>query len=206
MTTPPSSESSEDRREPELPTWARRPNGGGPELADHRLALFIGRKWETTYRRKFAPFLEDPSFTPTWNWSAFFAAPIWFLYRKLYLPFVLFMFVPPFIVQLVLAPADAIMRPSADMTPEQTVEAMKAMVPYFAFELSSRIAAAGIANWLLFRRARAAARFVDLQPWSEQESQQMLARLGGVHKGPTILLSVLFGTAMLAQVLGQMPA
>jgi hypothetical protein len=200
MTVPPPSNEPGQRPEPDVPTWARRPTNNN-ELSDQRLATFIGSKWEGTYRRKFAPFLSDPAFTPTWNWSAFLATPLWFLYRKLYLPFVLFMFAPTLIATAFLGP-----RTAADlqgMTPDQL---MQSSLPYFAFEISSRIAAAGTANWLLFRRARAATRFVTMQPWSESESQVMLARLGGVHRGPTILLSVLFLAVTVFQILGQRPA
>ena len=94
MTNPPVGDSvPPSAPEPELPAWAkpRAPSGQVPET---EMAVFIGRKWERTYRRKFAPFLEDSSFVPTWNWSAALSAgiamPFWFIYRKLYLVFAAF--------------------------------------------------------------------------------------------------------------------
>jgi hypothetical protein len=68
------------------------------------------------------------------------------------------------------------------------------------------IAAGGTANWLLFRRARAATQFVAQQQLSEMDARTMLGRLGGVHKGPTLLLVVLGATIMAFQYFGQAPA
>ena len=39
-------------------------------LSDENLAVFIGPRGEPTYRRKLAPFRDDPAFVPTWNWAA----------------------------------------------------------------------------------------------------------------------------------------
>jgi hypothetical protein len=59
---------------------------------DRQYAAFVGPRW-ATYRRKFAPFFEDARFQPTWNWAAALCTlfgPLWFLYRKLYVPAIAF--------------------------------------------------------------------------------------------------------------------
>jgi hypothetical protein len=186
--------------EPDMPAWARRASNEHP-MTDDRMAVFIGDKWESTYKRKFAPFLEDPSFVPTWNWSAALATPYWFLYRKLYLPFVLFLFAPGVAARLLMG-SESVPAVNTLAQPEM----QQTTIISAAFMLSAMIAAGGTANWLLFRRARAATMFVAQQQLPEPEARVMLGRLGGVHRGPTILLVVLFLAIMMAQILGQRPA
>ena len=170
-------------------------------MSDERMELFIGSKWQSTYKKKFAPFLQDPAFVPTWNWSAALATPYWFLYRKLYLPFVLFLFAPGIAARLSLGGDNV---PAVNTLAQPQME--ETTIISAAFILSAMIAAGGTANWLLFRRARAATRFVALQQLPEPEARVMLGRLGGVHRGPTILLVVLALAVAISQILGQQPA
>lgn len=197
MTHPPQEQPSDERSEPELPAWAHRASNNQP-MGDERMAAFIGAKWEPTYRRKFAPFLADPSFVPTWNWSAALFTPYWFLYRKLYLPFVIFLFAPGVAARLMTGPQE----PPAVTTLAQP-DMQQATLVSAAFLLSAMIAAGGTANWLLFRRARAATHFVAQQQLPDPDARTMLSRIGGVHRGPTILLVAVAIAVIMAQYLGQ---
>jgi hypothetical protein len=181
--------------EPELPAWARR-RAGGDALPEREFALYIGQKWDGTYRRKFRPFLEDASFVPTWNWSAAFVPPLWFLYRKLYLGFAVFFILPGFAVRW-LTGSDAVLTMQTMQLPENQSLVWMSM----AVLLSSSIAAGGTANWILFRRARAATQLVRMQQLPEAESTLLLQRWGGVNRTGTALF-ILFSLVLSAAQLG----
>jgi len=177
-----------------LPEWARRSVADAPRR-EAQLAVFIGPNWERRYRRKLAPFLEDPSFVPTWNWAAALAMPIWFLYRKLYVPFAAFFFLPGVVVRLVTG-SDA---------PATLQELQKPENEYFLLMnagvyLSTMIAAGGIGNWLLFRRAQAALALLAAQPLPPEEETGMLARWGGVNRTATALFVAMSVVLTLAQL------
>ena len=189
--TPPGS--STGTPEPELPAWARRPTTSS-ELSDAQLEAFVGPKWET-YRRKFAPFREDTSFVPTWNWGAAFPIPVWFLYRKLYLAFAAFFLLPNLALQW-LAPTDTLITIENARAPENETRVLMT----FAIVLSTVIAAGGMGNWLLYRRSRAAARVVAMQRLPEAESMALLRRVGGVNRGAAIFIIALTIVMIVAQI------
>lgn len=201
MTMPPmpGQDPSEPAREPEIPNWARRPSPTGQLLSEERLAAYFGPKWDRVYRHKVAPFLDDPTFVPTWNWSAALVAlfsPAWFLYRKLYLPFALFFLSEPLAVELLLGDA-AIPRTMTEMVKPENQGIIRLM---FAVKLSVVVAAGGTANWLLFRRARAAAQFAKVQGLPAGEDLTLMQRMGGVNRLATALfvaLSMVGGLSML---------
>lgn len=201
MTDPTSNDTPEPRAEPDVPAWAHRAKNAEP-MADQRMAAFIGTKWEGTYRQKFAPFFEDPSFVPTWNWSAFFVTSLWFLYRKLYLAFIIFTFAPTFALSMTLGPEVAMQANANPFDPA----VQKTLLIMLSFAVSSMVAAGGVANWLLFRRARAATAFVASQKLSEDDALVMLGRVGGVHRGPTALMAALLLAPVLMNVCGTAPA
>jgi hypothetical protein len=58
--------------------------------------------------------------------------------------------------------------------------------------LSSIIAAGGVANWLLFRRARTALRVAALQELGEAEALPWLARVGGINRMGVALAAAVF--------------
>jgi hypothetical protein len=179
----------------EIPAWAKRRDVGDP-LTDERLAAFIGPQWPR-YRRKLAAFRDDPSFVPTWNWSAFFALEYWFLYRKLYLAFAAFFFLPGIAFRWLTGSAEPMtMQSIADPA---NVAAVRMLL---AVRLSAGLAAGGTANWLLFRRARAAAWVIRQQQLGQAESLALLQRLGGVNRGGTILFLLLSAVLVLAQLGG----
>jgi hypothetical protein len=180
---------------PEMPKWARQGNAGR-ELGDERMAAYFGKKWEPTYKRKLAPFLDDPSFVPTWNWSAAlssFIGPVWFLYRKLYLPFALFFLAPATLLRFLTGP-EAPQVPSDIMKPENRWF----MLMTLAVQVSTMLAAGGTANWFLFRRARAATKFVTMQEVPESDALALLRRMGGVNRIATLLFVVFSLTMVLA--------
>ncbi|MES2523561.1 MAG: hypothetical protein V4617_12730 [Gemmatimonadota bacterium] len=188
MTTPPLPPASNDpsrdatngpQQMPEnpLPAWFNRRKPG--ELSDEQLALFIGPRWESAYRKKLAGFRADPSFVPTWNWAAALApSGLWFLYRKLYLAFAAFFIIPSLAVQW-LTGTDQSMTMANLNSPENAW--LRGM--YVAVYVSTVLAGGGTANWLLFRRARAAIKLVELQELPEPESVRLLQRIGGVNRG-----------------------
>ncbi len=180
----------------ELPRWAR-PSPGTQMLGEERMAAYFGAKWDSVYRRKLAPFFDDPAFTPTWNWSAALASPAWFLYRKLYLPFSVFFLVPGFVFRW-LTGSDTPQTATELMKPENEWLLSMSMAVY----LSSMLAAGGTANWLLFRRARAASRFVSLQELPPGEDTALLRRMGGVNRLATSLFLALTAVLTLAQLGG----
>jgi len=156
------------------------------------LARFIGPRW-ATYRRKFAPFFEEPAFVPTWNWAAAIGTEFWFLYRKMYLWFAVFFFVPTFAMQWLW---NGELTLEAVMAPENGQLRLLIM----GVQLSSRLAAGGIANWLLFRRAVTAVRVVDAQPIPEVERDRFLERLGGTNRTFTLMLLAVFLLLTLLQL------
>ena len=174
--------------EPELPRWARRAQQqpSGTPLTEARLAAYIGAKWESTYRRKLAPFVEDPTFVPTWNWSAaivqIMLPSAWFLYRKLYFPFAIFFPVPS--IALRFLTDAAVPQTMADLLKPENQWLLTMMG---AVNFSSALAAGGTANWFLFRRARAATVFVAHQELAPAEDAALMARLGGVNRMATAL-------------------
>jgi hypothetical protein len=169
-----------------LPAWATRQQRGPSGLSDEKLALFVGPKWEPTYKRKLAPFLQDPAFVPTWNWAAAIGTALWFLYRKLYLAFAVFFILPQFAFYW-LTGSDVQLTPQTIQDPENRWLVQMNM----AVVLSSMIAAGGTGNWFLFRRARAAIRLVELQGLPEAESNRLLQRIGGVNRGGLLFMLAL---------------
>lgn len=174
MTTPP----------PPLPAWATKAKPGAPEPgspADLQLGAFIGPRWQT-YRRKFRPFFEDGRFTPTWNWAAALLVPGWFLYRKLYLPFVLFSMLPSFGFALLWRSGEMPFRQVPNpITGVGTVDALteQGQIVMLAVVLSTAILAGGTANFLLFRRATAAMRVVGARVPSGDAALALLRKVGG---------------------------
>ncbi len=170
--------------EPYTPPWTIRPSVNG-DLSDEKLALFIGPRWET-YKRKLAVFREDPGFVPTWNWAAALTCPVWFLYRKLFLAFAAF-FILPNLAFLGLTGTDLQLTPAAALQPENAwLVYTKAGV-----FISTVIAAGGTANWLLFRRARAAIRLVSAQKMPAPQAATLLGRVGGVSRtGPWLFVAL----------------
>jgi hypothetical protein len=177
--------------EPALPSWARKQQTADP-LTDARLAAFIGPR-TATYTRKFAPFRIDPSFTPTWNWAAALFQAAWFIYRKMYLAALAFMIVPGFVFRL-LTNSDTQMTMAELQKPENEWLALV----QFGVGLSSIIAAGGVANWLLFRRARAAAHIAAAQSAPAEEEHSWLVRVGGVNNLGVALAGALFLMSMYA--------
>ncbi|MBU6365124.1 MAG: DUF2628 domain-containing protein [Gemmatimonadetes bacterium] len=183
-----------ERPEAPLPPWARRGPAGSP-FTEAQLARFIGSAWDRWYRRKLTPFLEDPRFVPTWNWAAALFMPAWFLYRKLYVAFALFFFLPGVVVRLV----------TGSDVPTTMQELRKPEHEYFLLMnagvyLSSVIAAGGLGNWLLFRRAQAAMALLMAQGASAEEEAQLLDRWGGVNRAGTALFVALSVVLTLAQL------
>lgn len=176
-----------------LPAWFNRRTPG--ELRDGEMAAFIGPRWESSYRKKLASFRVDPSFVPTWNWAAALApSGLWFLYRKLYLAFAAFFIIPSLAVQW-LTGTDQSMTMANLQSPENAW--LRGM--YVAVYLSTVLAGGGTANWLLFRRARAAAKLVELQALPEPEADRLLKRIGGVNRGGlAFMLAVVIMSALAA--------
>ena len=176
----------------ELPKWATKMGGHKPTL-ESRFAAFVGPRWESSYRKKFARFVDDPSFVPTWNWAAALFAPVWFLYRKLYLAFLGFYLLPGVALSYMTTLPDKM-----TVTDLQKPEAYPALLVAAGVQLSMMIAAGGTANWLLFRRARAAAVVVSIQQLPEDAAISWLRRTGGVNWVPTILILAMTAVFMLA--------
>jgi Protein of unknown function (DUF2628) len=179
--------------DPNLPAWARRQQGANP-MTEARLAAFIGPRWEV-YQRKFAPFFEEPAFVPTWNWSAALFQSAWFLYRKLYLAAFAFMLGPGLVFRL-LTGSDA----QLTMTELQKPENEGLLLMQLAVGVSSIITSGGVANWLLFRRARAAVRLAALQSMPEGETLPWLERVGGINRLGVALAAAVFVMSLYATV------
>jgi hypothetical protein len=188
---PPEAESTPSTSAP-LPRWATKAGGNKPML-DSRFAAFVGPRWESSYRKKFARFVQDPAFVPTWNWAAALFAPVWFLYRKLYLAFAAFYLLPGIALSYMVTLPETL--PAHYL---ETPEARSVAVVALAVQLSMMIAAGGTANWLLFRRARAATVVVALQQLPEDAALSLLQRIGGVNWIPTVLMLAITGVFMLA--------
>ena len=186
--------------EPELPRWATKAQVATP-FSDARMAAYIGPRWESSYRQKLAGFFADPAFSVSWNWAAFFVGPMWFLYRKLYLAFGIFWVASQVLGARVLAGID---RESLSAEALSTPEGKPILMMLAGIYLTIHLASAGTANWLLFRRARAATLIVTIQQVPEDVAISRLQRLGGVAALPVVLLLLL--TAALAIAAAMAPA
>ena len=154
-------------------------------IAERELAVFIGPRWPT-YRKKFAPFLSDPGFVPTWNWpAALVPFGAWFLYRKMVMPFFLF-WLGPGLAQVLI----------------QGKEAASATEPdplALGVMLSMAITAGGTGNYLLYRRAQAARQLVAAERLPAGEADAKLAQIGGVNRGAVWIGVVLMILSALAR-------
>lgn len=169
-----------------LPTWARTRPGGAPvpgSARDRQFAAFVGPRWET-YRRKFAPFFDDPTFQPTWNWAAALSSllgplvgPFWFFYRKLYLVGVVIWMLPSMLLSL-LWRGDQI---TLELVQGNSPAADDIRLLAVGVLLSTTVLAGGVANFLLFRRGQAAIRLVESQAASAEQGLPLLARVGRVN-------------------------
>ena len=181
--------------QPPLPSWAAPKPSGPPapgSTLDQQYETFIGPRWET-YRRKFAPFFDEPRFQPTWNWSAALFSPVWFLYRKLYLPFVFFWLAPGLVLGIIWKgePPKA-----ADVTANpQLVQDFRLV--FLGVQLSAMVLAGGTANYLLFRRARAAIGLAEQRAPDRDTLQLILTRLGNVNRTGVAVVLVMMGVAAL---------
>jgi hypothetical protein len=177
-----------------LPSWATKGASAGQPNADSFFAEFIGPKWEKTYRKKFRPFFAEPSFQPTWNWSAALF-PLWFLYRKLYFPFILFWLAPGFVRYLMTGGESS---PAAAAI---TAQSERDLLLTFGAVLTVAVLSGGTANWLLWRRAVAALRVTQQQPMAPEERSMLVRRIGGVNRRGVwvmlVLTAVLTGVALL---------
>lgn len=154
-------------------------------VAERELAAFIGPQWPV-YRKKFAPFLSDPGFVPTWNWpAALVPFGAWFLYRKMLVPFFLF-WLGPGIAQYYIQGKDAATATEPDPL------ALGVM-------LSMAITAGGTGNYLLYRRAQAARQLVAARRLPTAEADAELARIGGVNRGAIWIGVVLMILSALAR-------
>ena len=172
--------------DPNLPSWARKRSRAANPLSVERLAAFIGPRWPK-YQQKFRAFEEDPSFTPTWNWGAAVFQSAWFLYRKLYLAAFGFMLIPSMVFRF-LTESDTPMT----LTELQKPENRPLLLVQIGVGLSTIIAAGGVGNWLLYRRAKAAAQLADMQELSPTESLPWLERVGGVNNWGVALAVAVF--------------
>ena len=163
---------------PPLPPWAAPREAGAPAPgsdADQQFEAFIGPRWPT-YRRKFRPFFEDERFQPTWNWAAALATPfgpLWFIYRRLYVPAVLFWMLPSIGLGLLWNGERVSIQDLAAGTPV----ARDFQLVLFGLMLSIMVLAGGTANFLLFRRARAAMRLAADRAAGD-DRLELLGRLG----------------------------
>jgi hypothetical protein len=171
----------------QTPAWSR-PRGGPPEpgsALDEQFAAFIGPRWER-YRGKFAPFYDDARFQPTWNWAAALTAPFgaaWFLYRKLYVPFVFFVIVPGIAFGLLWGgdiPFETVPNPLDPAAPPVNLPTPEARLVLLGVTLSALILAGGTANYLLYRRAAAAIHLIAPRAPEPTTRLMLLRRVGGV--------------------------
>lgn len=190
-----------------LPPWAQEPVSAVPSPGsplDRQFAAFIGPRWPK-YRAKFRPFFEDERFQPTWNWSAALAVAIlgplgglWFAYRRLVLPAVLFLLLPTFAL-FFLWNGDPV-------TPQEILNGSTETAKDFQIiaagvQLSTTVLAGGTANFLVFRRARAAIRLATRRGLDERQAESLLRTLGRpswVAVGVMLVLLVLLNQLVIA--------
>lgn len=161
--------------DPNLPAWARRQQNAANPMSDERMLAFIGPRWPA-YQKKFAQFRVDPAFVPTWNWSAALFQSAWFLYRKLYLAAFSFMLLPGLAFRFLTGSETQM-----TMAELQKPENKTLLLMQLAIGVSTSIAAGGVGNWLLFRRARAAVRLAIAQDVPAAETLPWLTRVGGIN-------------------------
>lgn len=173
--------------QPELPRWATKSKTAAT-FSEERMAAYVGPRWESTYRRKLSGFFADPAFSVSWNWAAFVVGPLWFLYRKLYLAFILFFAASQALSSYLLVGID---RQALSAQALSSPEGKPTLMILLGLSFTIHLAAAGTANWLLYRRARFKSLIVTLQQVPEDVAISRLQRLGGVNVAPIVLLVLL---------------
>jgi hypothetical protein len=164
------------------------------------LAAFIGPRWDR-YREKFRPFFDEPRFQPTWNWAAALFSWAWFLYRKLYVPFVFFAIVPDIAIALLLGDrlaTQSVPNPFRPDGPPITTATPDAVLVWLGVRISTAILAGGTANFLLYRRAAAAMQLLAPREADAAARLRLLDRVGGVS---WTSVAVGVGTLLLLRVL-----
>lgn len=192
----PDKNDNEGTPQPELPRWATKSPRATTPFSEARMAAYIGPRWESTYRRKLSVFFEDPAFTVTWNWAAFFVGPMWFLYRKLFLAFAMFFVASQFLGAYLLTGVSADQMGAALLNPENR----NVLIILLGIQFTLRLAAGGTANWLLFRRARFKSIVATLQQLPEDVVISRLERLGGVNLLPVALIALVIFALSIAAV------
>ena len=107
--------------------------------------------------------------------------------EKLYLAAFGFMLLPGMIFRM-LTGSDT----NLTLTELQKPENQGLLIMQLAVGISSAIAAGGIANWLLFRRAQAAVRLSAMQEMPESETIPWLTRVGDINRLGVALAVMVF--------------
>lgn len=185
-----------------LPPWATVPKSPVPEPGsplDRQFAAFIGPRWET-YRRKFRPFFEDSRFQPTWNWGAALptavgVTPLWFVYRRMYFPALMFWMLQSFALAYLWGGEQMSMQEAL----ANTDRAQDFRLIALGVQLSTMVLAGGTANFLLYRRARAAMRAAEQRGESAEGTFKWLGQVGRVNLiGVAIVLALFLFAALSA--------
>jgi hypothetical protein len=178
------------------PPWSTRSTDGVPAPGsplDRKFAAFIGPRWEK-YREKFAPFYEDGHFQPTWNWSAALASipwPLWFVYRRMYFPALLFWMLPSVAIGLLWSGDKIAMQDLLANPPSAATKDFELVVG--GVMLSTVILSGGTANYLLYRRARAAMRAAEQRGEGAEGTLQWLERIGRTNLLAVAIVVVMLG-------------
>ena len=137
----------------------------GPSTEEHLNALFVGRNWGGYYKRQFDHLTAHGGrFEVTWNWAAALA-PGWYLYRKLWLPFLAWVGLSYVLIAVVGA-----------LTPGSDGQLVAAL-----FMVAGLLIGQGmLGNFLLFRRAHRVIADVGSVYDSGQVRAAEVSRRGGV--------------------------
>jgi|GEM_PF-3877794 len=128
------------------------------------VSAFIGPN-EDYYTKKFETFSME-TITFTWNWPAFLAGPLWFLYRKMYGNFLLLILVTSFFSGM------------ADILSGNNAESASVIFNLIVVAVFAGYASA--ANWLYFKKTMKKIQPLIEQPYSFMKREKLISD-GGVH-------------------------
>jgi type II secretory pathway pseudopilin PulG len=158
------------------------------ELNDEELyKAFIGSSNQEYYLNHFKRFDADGKTSATWHWSAFFVTFYWFLYRKMWMPALIY-FVLPYIVMIFIGILATIAGASA---------AGIITVLYLVFYVAIFVVPGMYANKLYYEHGKKKIAELRARNLSAERTLGELAGVGGTSNIGLIIALVFVGIAMI---------
>ncbi len=152
-------------------------------------AAFVGSKYSNYYRNKFEYF-DTTKKKLTWHWPAFFLTLPWFLYRKMWSQALIFLFIMPIIVTLLVYVINSIFNLGFGL--EELINSRSASL--LSIGIPSLVIAPLLANWLYYRHVRKNISLIKINLSNNDEQISLVTRLGGTSIVPMLGVSLCIGS------------